>query len=47
MDNKPIRLILTDFDGTLVDTRMANALAYIQTLREIGIEISVEEYLKH
>ena len=47
MNDKPIRLILTDFDGTLVDTRMANALAYIQTLREIGIEISVEEYLKH
>lgn len=42
---KPIRLLLCDFDGTLVDTRMANALAYIETLREVGIEISVEEYL--
>lgn len=45
MNHKPIRLLLCDFDGTLVDTRMANALAYIETLREVGIEISVEEYL--
>ena len=45
MNHKPIRLLLSDFDGTLVDTRMANALAYIETLREVGIEISVEEYL--
>ena len=45
MEGKPIRLLLCDFDGTLVDTRQANALAYIQTLREVGIEISVENYL--
>lgn len=45
MEGKPIRLLLCDFDGTLVDTRQANALAYIQTLREVGIEISVESYL--
>lgn len=45
MTNNPIRLILSDFDGTLVDTRMANALAYIETLREVGIEIGIEEYL--
>lgn len=45
MKRNPIRLILSDFDGTLVDTRMANALAYIQTLSEVGITISVEEYL--
>lgn len=40
-----IKLILLDFDGTLVDTREANALAYIATLREAGIEITKEEYL--
>lgn len=45
MEGKPIRLLLCDFDGTLVDTRQANALAYVQTLREVGIEISVESYL--
>ena len=31
-----IRLILLDFDGTLVDTRRANARAYVETLREVG-----------
>ncbi len=41
----PIRLILLDFDGTLVDTRYANARAYIQTLAEVGIHITEEEYL--
>lgn len=41
-----IKLILLDFDGTLVDTRDANALAYIETLGEVGITLSREEYLK-
>ncbi|MBR5464284.1 MAG: HAD family phosphatase [Alistipes sp.] len=45
MDRKPIRLILSDFDGTLVDTRRANARAYIQTLDEVGIHLTEEEYL--
>lgn len=40
-----IRLILLDFDGTLVDTRRANARAYAETLREEGISLSEEEYL--
>lgn len=40
-----LRLILLDFDGTLVDTRQANAAAYIETLAEIGITITTEEYL--
>ncbi len=39
-----IKLILLDFDGTLADTRMANGLAYIQALSEVGIDISIEEY---
>lgn len=43
----PIRLILLDFDGTLVDTRRANAHAYIQTLQEVGIQITEEDYLTH
>lgn len=45
MSTKPIRLIMCDFDGTLVDTRRANARAYIQTLAEVGIHITEEEYL--
>ena len=39
------RLILLDFDGTLVDTRRANARAYIATLAEVGITLTEEEYL--
>ena len=41
-----IKLIMLDFDGTLVDTRRANALAYIETLSEIGVTLTEEEYLK-
>ena len=39
-----IRLILLDFDGTLVDTRRANARAYVETLREVGYAMTKEEY---
>lgn len=39
-----IRLILLDFDGTLADTRRANTLAYVATLREAGYTLSEEEY---
>ncbi len=42
-----IKLILLDFDGTLVDTRDANAYAYIEALGEIGITLSRQEYLEH
>ena len=33
-----------DFDGTLVDTRRANARAYVETLREVGYAMTEEEY---
>lgn len=39
-----IRLILLDFDGTLADTRRANTLAYVTTLREAGYTLTEEEY---
>lgn len=39
-----IRLILLDFDGTLADTRHANTLAYVATLREAGYALTEEEY---
>ena len=45
MENRGIRLILLDFDGTLADTRRANARAYVATLREIGCPLTEEEYL--
>ena len=43
-DNTRIRLLLLDFDGTLADTRRANTLAYVTTLREAGYTLSEEEY---
>ncbi len=39
-----IRLLLLDFDGTLADTRRANALAYLQTMHEAGYPLTEEEY---
>lgn len=40
----PLRLFLCDFDGTLVDTRRANTLAYVATLREAGIALTEVQY---
>lgn len=39
-----IQLILLDFDGTLADTRRANAAAYAATLREAGYTLTEAEY---
>jgi beta-phosphoglucomutase-like phosphatase (HAD superfamily) len=39
-----IKLIILDFDGTLVDTREANASAYIEALSEFNIELSKDVY---
>ena len=44
MTSSRIRLLLLDFDGTLADTRRANTLAYVQTLREAGYPLTEEEY---
>ena len=41
-----LRLIIADFDGTLADTRKANAAAYTEALREAGYRLSEEEYLE-
>lgn len=43
----PIKLIILDFDGTLADTRQANTLAYVATLREAGYTLTEEEYTTH
>ena len=45
MNDHMIRNIIFDFDGTLADTRRANALAYAATLREAGYPLTEEEYL--
>lgn len=42
-----LRLIIVDFDGTLADTRRANAAAYIEALSEAGYALGEEEYLKN
>ena len=39
-----VKLLLLDFDGTVADTRRANALAYIDALREEGYELDEETY---
>lgn len=39
-----IRLIITDFDGTLVDTFRANCLAYQDAFQSVGKSLSEEEY---
>ncbi len=44
MDDRRIRLILLDFDGTLADTRQANTAAYVATLREAGYPLTEAEY---
>ena len=44
-DNKFKKLYITDFDGTLVDTREANYLAYKETLKKIyDYELKPEDY---
>ena len=46
MTSSRIRLLLLDFDGTLADTRRANTLDYLQTVREAGYPLTEEEYEK-
>lgn len=41
-----LKLLLVDFDGTLADTRKANARAYVAALKEVGYQMTEEEYLK-
>lgn len=39
-----IKAIITDFDGTLVDTFQANCLAYQKAFAEVGITLTSERY---
>lgn len=39
-----IKLIISDFDGTLVDTFKANYLSYNQAFKEVGLTLSENTY---
>lgn len=39
-----IKLIITDFDGTLVDTFQANYHAYSEAFGQVGLTLSEEQY---
>lgn len=41
-----IKAIITDFDGTLVDTFEANFLAYHEAFKSVGKELTEIEYRK-
>ena len=41
-----IKLIITDFDGTLVNTFQANYHAYSEAFSEVGLELGEEQYRK-
>ncbi len=40
-----IKVLLIDFDGTLVDTRQANYRAYRDVMKEVNFELNEEQYL--
>lgn len=44
MSAKKIELLISDFDGTLVDTFTANLRAYQQAFKEVGLTLLREEY---
>lgn len=39
-----VKAIITDFDGTLVDTFQANWLAYQKAFVEVGITLTIDQY---
>jgi len=41
-----IKLIITDFDGTLVDTFQANLKAYQQSFSSVGLSLNEDQYKK-
>ena len=41
-----IKLLITDFDGTLVDTFQANYRAYCEAFEKVGLFLSEEQYRK-
>lgn len=41
-----IKLVITDFDGTLVGTFQANYHAYCEAFKQVGLSLSEEQYRK-
>lgn len=41
-----IKLVITDFDGTLVGTFQANYHAYCEAFRKVGLTLSEDDYCK-
>lgn len=41
-----IKIIITDFDGTLVDTKYANSLAYVDACKQNNISLTIDQYNK-
>lgn len=39
-----VKLLITDFDGTLVDTYYSNLRAYQEAFTEVGLSLSAEQY---
>lgn len=39
-----VKLLITDFDGTLVDTFEANFLAYQKAFSDCGLQLSEKQY---
>lgn len=46
MANQGIKLLISDLDGTLVDTYQANFHAYRQAFAEVGLSLSPEDYAR-
>lgn len=44
MNGIEVKLLITDFDGTLVDTFQANFMAYQKAFREVGLILSEKDY---
>ncbi len=44
MLGQEIQLMITDFDGTLVNTFRANYMAYSKAFEEVGLNLSEEDY---
>lgn len=42
-----IKAVITDFDGTLVDTFLANCSAYSKAFAECGLSMTIAEYQKN
>lgn len=43
-DNKLIKFLLFDFDGTLFDTKKANFVAYQKSFEKVGLKLSQKKY---